>query len=31
MELPLENMRRLGPEKLAQVREQAAAFLEGLD
>ncbi len=30
MELPLENMRRLGPAKLAQVREQAAAFLEGL-
>ena len=31
MELPLENMRRLGPAKLALVREQAAAFLEGLD
>ena len=31
MELPLENMRRLGPAKLAQVREQAAAFLAGLD
>ncbi len=30
MELPLGNMRRLGPAKLAQVRQQAAAFLEGL-
>ncbi len=31
MELPLENMRRLGPAKLAAVRQQAAAFLDGLD
>jgi deoxyribodipyrimidine photolyase-related protein len=30
MELPLENLRRLGPAKLAAVREQAAAFLDGL-
>ncbi|MBD0275446.1 MAG: cryptochrome/photolyase family protein, partial [Acetobacteraceae bacterium] len=30
MEPALENMRRLGPAKLAAVRRQASAFLEGL-